>query len=205
MPINAAHGDLVAREGILAMLFPVLFVISLILSIIHDPWWLISTMLLGLILIQQYRYYLGTPWRRQFFKIRNTYIIENAKASANNPNLTKSKSAFINFLCMFYKQVLPDLSNDEIHGIMSQIEKRIEAFADRDNMSTLLKKNYPNIDDVRLQRLLGAFESDIKHPDNRLAMLKIFTIADIIQKQSNEENRIAFLYTAIANPKTIYL
>ena len=187
------------------MILSIIFIASIVLSIIYNPWWFVSTILLGIILIFKYRYYLGSPWRRLFFQIRKTYIVENAKARANDPSFTSSKDTFVNFLSNFYKKVLPNLTNNEIQEIMHEIEERVDSFSDRTNMSILLKKKYPNIDEIKLQKVLGSFEHDIKHPDNRLAILKIFTIADIIQKQSNEENKIEFLYTALAEPKTINL
>ena len=52
---------------------------------------------------------------------------------------------------------------------------------------------------------METFERVLNHPDNRSAILKIFVFADLIGRETNDRNRLEFLYTALAEPKTINL
>ena len=58
---------------------------TILLAILHSPFWLIATVILVILKILTHRYYAGTPWRKVFFRIRTIYDIENAKAAAQDP------------------------------------------------------------------------------------------------------------------------
>lgn len=176
---------------------------TIFLAIFHSPFWLIATAVLAIFQIQRYRYYAGTPWRRAFFRLRRIYDVENAKAHAEDPELTSSRMKWLGFLTRFYKVVYHRLQDDEIQQRFDQIEKCITNFSDHDGIENVLRRKFSKADEQRIHRVLDAFKSEMTHIDNRLAMLKIFVMADIIGRETNNQGRLEFLYTVLAEPKTI--
>ena len=155
--------------------------------------------------MQRHSYYAGSPWRKVLFRIRTIYDIEHAKASARDPALISSREKWLGFLRRFYRVVYPGLSEDEVRERFDQIEQSMSAFSDRDAIESIIRMKFPQVDEARLSRLLQTFNNDLNHPDNELAILKIFVLADIIGRETDQENRHQFLWTAVAERKSINL
>lgn len=153
----------------------------------------------------RHQYYAGTPWRRAFFRVRRIYDITHAKATARDDGLVSSQVKWLAFLREFYKTVCPALSEGQVQQQFDQIEGCIAAFSDRHELMSIIRQKFPHADEARVNRVMETFERVLNHPDNRSAILKIFVFADLIGRETNDRNRLEFLYTALAEPKTINL
>jgi len=153
----------------------------------------------------KFKYYNGSPWRKVFFRIRKIYDIENAKFAARNPGFTSSRAEWLKFLKGFYRVIYPSLEDDEIQNRFNQFEKDITNFSDYDGIKNIFEKNFPQVDESKIHRLIDAVKNDQTHLDNRLGVLKTFVLADIIGRETDCQNRLEFLYTAFVDYKTLNL
>ncbi len=140
---------------------------------------------------------------KTFSPIRKIFIAETLKAAAQNQNILSSPADYINFLKDFYQVVYPLLTESVIKERFENIEKCIANFTDREGLASIMRKEFPRADAQRIYKALNAYENDLSHHNNRLAMLKIYTIADIIERKTNNRNRLEFLYTAISDSNSL--
>jgi len=182
-------------EGMVDLLFllifqVVFFAVALFTSGILS---IIFWVLFGLVtLFEAGRFYyrLASPWRQLHYPLMVRYVaVAGYQAGvAQRENKELDMEAAIN---EFVKVIYPNWSDEEIQKFVKTIDEKMNSFADKDNLRVFFKKISPQIEDKKIDELLGKVQEYLKKRNPR------WVIAEVVERDYGVDERIKYLYSII--------
>jgi hypothetical protein len=182
-------------EGMVDLLFllifqVVFFALALFTSgVLSIVFWV----LFGLVtLFEVGRFYhrLASPWRQLHYPLMVRYAaIAGCYAGvAQKENKEFDIEAAID---AFVKVIYPNWTDEEITKFVKMIDEKMNSFADEDKLCDFIKKINTQIEDKKLDALLGKIQEHFKKKSPR------WVIAETIERDCGIEERTKYLYSVI--------
>jgi len=183
-------------EGMVDLLFllifqVVFFAVALFTSgILSAVFWV----LFGLVtLFEVGRFYhrLASPWRQLHYPLMVRYaaVAGYQAGVAQKENKEFDMEATVN---EFAKVIYPDWNDEEIQKFIKIIDEKMNSFADKNNLHAFFKKINAQIDDKKIDDLLGKIQEHFKKKNPR------WVIAEVVERDYGVDERMKYLYSVIA-------
>jgi hypothetical protein len=149
--------------------------------------------LFGLVtLFEVGRFYhrLASPWRQLYYPLMVRYaaVAGYQAGIAQKANKEFDMDTAIN---EFAKVIYPNWNDEEIQKFLKTIDEKMTSFVDKENLRTFFKKINTQIEDQKIDDLLGKIKEHLKKKNPR------WIIAETIERDYGVDERTKYLYSVI--------